>query len=153
MKGDRLRPRGEESPIAGQGAACRLHRRMRLWYQCRKARSNAPHRNRETAMLSIHDRTSRRAFLQIGSLALGGLSLPALLAARAAAAEAKRLVTDKSVIFLFLHGGPSQTETFDPKMTAGPESRSATGQVATSLPGVTFGGTFPKLAALAHKLA
>ncbi len=94
----------------------------------------------------------RRAFLQIGGLALGGLSLPGLLAERAAAAEAKRLVTDKSVIFLFLHGGPSQTETFDPKMSAPAEVRSATGEVKTKLPGVTFGGTFPKLAALADRL-
>ena len=65
-------------------------------------------------MLAIHDRAfNRRSFLKIGSLALGGLSLPQLFAA-----DAKRLLTDKSVIFLFLHGGPSQIETFDPKMTA-----------------------------------
>ena len=107
-------------------------------------------------MLALHDgnhRYHRRAFLQVGSLALGGLSLPGLLAARARAAEAKRVVTDKSVIFLFLHGGPSQTETFDPKMTAPAEMRSATGEVASRLPGVTFGATFPKLAALADRIA
>src|SRR5581483_2630280 len=80
----------------------------------------------------------------------GGLSLPALLAR---AGEAKRLVADKSVIFLFLHGGPSQTETFDPKMSAPAGIRSATGEVATTLPGITFGATFPKLAALANKIA
>ncbi|HMC64700.1 MAG TPA: DUF1501 domain-containing protein, partial [Gemmataceae bacterium] len=97
-------------------------------------------------------RVHRRAFLQIGSLALGGWSLPELLASRTAAAESTRLVKDKSVIFLFLHGGPSQIETFDPKMTAPVEIRSATGEVATRIPGVTFGGTFPKLAALADKL-
>ena len=67
-------------------------------------------------------RYNRRSFLKIGSLALGGLSLPGLLAARAG--DANKLVTDKSVIFLFLHGGPSQTETFDPKMTAPAEIRS-----------------------------
>ncbi len=104
-------------------------------------------------MLSFSDPTpgcSRRAFLRVGSLALGGLGLPGLLAARAA--EPARVVTDKSVIFLFLHGGPSQTETFDPKMTAPAGIRSATGEVATKLPGVTFGTSFPKLAALADKL-
>jgi uncharacterized protein (DUF1501 family) len=101
-------------------------------------------------MLTIHD---RRAFLRIGSLALGGLSLPGLLAARARAAEAKRPVTDKSVIFLFLHGGPSQFETFDPKMTAPAEVRSTTGEIATRLPGVTFGSTFSRLAARADRLA
>jgi uncharacterized protein (DUF1501 family) len=111
----------------------------------------------EFAVLTFHDphrRHHRRAFLQVGGLALGGLTLPGLLAARALAAkgEGKPLVTDKSVIFLFLHGGPSQTETFDPKMTAPEGVRSATGEVKTRLAGVTFGGSFPKLAALADKV-
>jgi hypothetical protein len=93
---------------------------------------------------------TRRGFLTIGTLGLGGLSLSGLLAARAQAATPDRVLTGKSVIFLMMHGGPSQIETFDPKMTAPDGVRSVTGQVATSLPGVTFGATFPKLAALAH---
>src|SRR6266849_1012524 len=101
-------------------------------------------------MLSFSDpRCNRRAFLRISSLALGGLSLSHLLGARAHATEVRRPVTDKSVIFLFLHGGPTQIETFDPKMTAPVEFRSTTGQVATRIPGITFGGTFPKLGQLA----
>ena len=108
-------------------------------------------------MLSIYDssgRGGRRDFLRIGSLALGGLSLPQLLAAKALGAQSDlRPVTGKSVIFLFLHGGPSQTETFDPKMSAPAENRSVTGEIDTKLPGITFGGTFPKLASLADKLA
>jgi uncharacterized protein (DUF1501 family) len=114
------------------------------------------HPNRGADMLNLFDcaaRYQRRAFLQIGSLALGGLCLPGLLAARARAAEDRGVVTDRSVIFLFLHGGPSQYETFDPKMTAPAEVRSATGEVATKIPGVTFGATFPRLAALTDKLA
>lgn len=106
-------------------------------------------------MLSLCDsraRFGRREFLRVGGLALGGLSLPGLLEAKAAATQAGRLVRDKSVIFLFLHGGPSQFETFDPKMTAPSDIQSATGEVATRIPGVTFGGTFPKLASLADKL-
>jgi hypothetical protein len=106
-------------------------------------------------MLSIYDPRrglGRREFLRIGSLALGGLSLPSLLAAQAKAAP-RRIATDKSVILLFMHGGPSQIETFDPKMTAPVEVRSVTGEVPTSLPGITFGGTYPKLAALAQKLS
>jgi hypothetical protein len=104
-------------------------------------------------VLSIHDH-DRRAFLKIGGLALGGLSLPDLLTVKARAAEVSRsVVRDRSVIFLFLHGGPSQIETFDPKMTAPSEFRSATGERTTTLPGVTFGGTFPRLAALADRVA
>ncbi len=97
-------------------------------------------------MLTIRDprgACSRRDFLRIGSLGLGGLALPELLAARAHGASTNRAVHDRSVILLFLHGGPSQTETFDPKMDAPAGIRSATGEVATSLPGITFGGTFP----------
>lgn len=96
--------------------------------------------------------TDRRSVLRIGSLGLGGsvFSLPQFLAAKAAAPA---LVKDRAVVFLFMHGGPSQTETFDPKMDMPSEIRSATGEVPTSLPGVTFGATFPKLAKLAHKLA
>ena len=84
-------------------------------------------------MLTIHD---RRSFLRVGSLALGGLSLTDLFAAKALA-QSRPLLKDKSVIFLFLHGGPSQIETFDPKMTAPSEFRSTTGEVRTCLPGVT----------------
>src|SRR5256714_3411657 len=109
-------------------------------------------RARGQPVLTIHDpRLSRRAFLQIGGLALGGLTLPGWLAARAS--DSKQLVSDKSVIFLFLHGGPSQIETFDPKMSAPEGIRSATGEIATALPGVTFGSSFPKLAKLAERLA
>jgi len=107
-------------------------------------------------VLSLCDpraRFGRREFLRVGGLALGGLSLPGLLQAKADAALAGRLVRDKSVIFLFLHGGPSQFETFDPKMSAPSDIHSATGEVATRIPGVTFGGTFSKLASLADKLS
>src|SRR5688572_18103426 len=106
-------------------------------------------------MLSIYDRHrgfGRREFLKIGSLSLGGLSLPGLLAAQAKAAP-RKVATDKSVILLFMHGGPSQIETFDPKMSAPAEIRSMTGEVATTLPGITFGGTYPKLAALAERFS
>jgi hypothetical protein len=103
-------------------------------------------------MLTLHDSNSgcgRRDFLRIGTLGLGGLSLANLLAA----AESSGSRPGKSVIFLFQHGGPSQFETFDPKMTAPAEIRSSTGEIATRLPGITFGSTFAKLAQLAHKMA
>jgi hypothetical protein len=101
-------------------------------------------------------RYGRREFLRIGGLGLGGLSLASLLSSVAKAgvplSEAGKPVTDKAVVFLFLHGGPSQYETFDPKMTAPAEIRSATGEVKTVLPGVTFGSSFPKLAKIADRL-
>ena len=102
-----------------------------------------------------HGRLQRREFLRIGSLALGSaFALPNLLASRAAAAdELAPMVRDKSVVFLFLQGGPSQLETFDPKMAAPREYRTITGEVRTKLPGVTFGGTFPQMASIADKLA
>jgi hypothetical protein len=97
---------------------------------------------------------SRREFLTIGSLGLlGGLTLPDLLAARTRASAAGHLVKDKSVVLLFLQGGPSHIEFFDPKMSAPADVRSMTGEVQTKLPGITFGGTFTRLASLADKLA
>jgi hypothetical protein len=94
---------------------------------------------------------TRREFLRIGGLTLGGLTLPWLWELQARANADRRPVTDKSVVFLFLQGGPSQFETFDPKMSAPSNVRSATGEIATSLPGVTYGSTFERLAKLAHK--
>lgn len=97
---------------------------------------------------------ARRDFLRVGSLALGGLSLSQMLQARAASAAAGApFVKDKSVVLLYLSGGASHIETFDPKMSAPDGTRSLTGEVATRVPGVTFGGTFPRLAQHADKLA
>src|SRR5262245_11472911 len=107
------------------------------------------------AMLTLHTNSSerdctgisRRNFLRVGSLALGGLSLPWLLEARArAAAVEPGWVKDKAVVMVFLGGGASHIETFNPNMNGPEESRSVTGEVKTTLPGVTFGGTFPELA-------
>lgn len=99
-------------------------------------------------------RVTRRNCIQAGSLAIGGLTLPDLLAARASAAARGVGVRDKSVVLLWLDGGPPQHETFDPKMDTAPsEICSMTGETKTSLPGVTFGGTFGKLAKWAHRMA
>lgn len=99
------------------------------------------------------DGTTRRDFLKVGTLGIGGMGLPALLAARAQAAQAGLPVKDTSVVWLWLGGGPTHVETFDPKMTAPSEFRSVTGEVSTTLPGVTLGGTFPEMAKVADKLA
>ena len=96
-------------------------------------------------MLSLfNDRCSRRkAMLQIGSLGSFGLADQLALVADSPSAD---VLKGRSVVFLFLHGGPSQIETFDPKMTAPAEIRSATGEVLSQTPGITLGGTFPGLA-------
>ncbi|MFO0877141.1 MAG: DUF1501 domain-containing protein [Gemmataceae bacterium] len=110
-------------------------------------------------MLTIFDesRLGRRDFLRVGSLGLGGLALPGFFPARASESDSTPVtgkpVNDVSVIFLFLHGGPSQIETFDPKMSAPEGIRSATGEVKTCLPGITFGGSFPRLARLADRVS
>jgi len=103
-------------------------------------------------MLTLTERTremSRRGFLTLGTLGLGGLSLSSLLRA---AEERPGHVTGKSVIFLFQQGGPSQFETFDPKPEAPEGIRTVTDLVQTSLPGVRFGSTMSQLAKLADKL-
>jgi len=97
---------------------------------------------------------SRRNFLQAGTLALGSLSLPWLLRTRARAADSNPgFVKDKAVIMVFLGGGASHIETFNPNMDAPEPYRSITGEVKTSIPGITLGGTFPLLAPLAKHLA
>lgn len=96
---------------------------------------------------------TRRDAIGVGTLGLGALSLPHLLRARAEAASTGAEVKDTSVIWLWLSGGPTHVETFDPKMTAPMEYRSVTGEVSTSIPGVTLGGTLPKIAGVADKMA
>jgi len=103
-------------------------------------------------MLTLTERPhglSRRGFLTLGTLGLGGLSLSNLLAA---AEEQPKHITGKSVIFLFQQGGPSQFETFDPKPDAPDGIRTITPTVRTSVPGVHFGEPMSQLAKLAHKL-
>lgn len=102
------------------------------------------------AALEFFDSLSgnRRAFLRVGGLAAAS----GLLGNKAAlAAEAVR--TGKSVIFLFLHGGPSQFETFDPKPRAPAEIRSVYGSCSTSVPGVEYSANMPGLARWAHRTA
>ncbi len=95
---------------------------------------------------------TRREFLQVGAMGLGGLTLPWLLETKATAAADVNFVKDKSVVFLYLNGGPSHIETWDPKMTAPVEIRSMLGEVKTNIPGITFGSSFPKIASVADKL-
>lgn len=112
-------------------------------------------------MLTVYSRSgatncqghSRRDFLRVGALSLGGWSLVDQLRLQSHAASGESLVRDKAVVVLFLSGGASHIETFDPKLTAPSEIRSMTGEVATTLPGITFGATFERLATRAKSLS
>lgn len=94
------------------------------------------------------DGLSRRSFLQAGALGLGGLTLADLMAAPAGS----NYVKDKAVVLLFLGGGPSQHETWDPKPDGRGSSTSIAGHIPTALPGVRFASYFPKMAELADRL-
>ncbi len=99
------------------------------------------------------DGATRRDFLRVGALGLAGLTLSDLLRMKADAAASGATINNKGVIWLWLAGGPTHVETFDPKMSAPVEYRSITGEAKTPIPGVTIGGTFPKIAAVADKMA
>lgn len=103
----------------------------------------------------------RREFLRVGGLSCLGAGIGSLLggpalakgAAAANAATLPKHLSGKSVIFVFCHGGPSQYETFDPKMSAPNGIRSLTGECQTVVPGMTFGGSFQKLAKVADRVS
>ena len=97
--------------------------------------------------------STRRDFLRVGALGMGALTLSDCLRSRAEAAAAGVPVRNKSVIWLWLGGGPTHVETFDPKMTAPAEYRSVTGEVKTNVPGITLGGNFEQMAKVADKMA
>jgi uncharacterized protein (DUF1501 family) len=82
------------------------------------------------------DDHSRRDFLKVGTLGLTGLTLGGLLRGRAAAAAEGRSPRDTAVVWLWLQGGPSHIETFDPNMDAPAEFRSMVGAVKTTIPRV-----------------
>src|SRR6201995_5793363 len=99
------------------------------------------------------DGSTRRDFLRAGALGMGGIMLPDLLRARAQASAAGQPTRNTSVVWLWLGGGPTHVETFDPKMSAPAEFRSVVGSVKTNLPGVEIGSVFPKVAQNADKMA
>ncbi len=112
-------------------------------------------------MLTIQSKTgsrdcqgnTRRDFLKAGFLGLGGLTLPWLLEQKARAASESGFLRDKSIVLIFLGGGASHIETFNPNMGALEPYCSVTGEVRTTVPGITLGGTFPHLAQHARNMA
>jgi hypothetical protein len=95
-------------------------------------------------------RLSRRDFMRAGSLSVGscGLSLCAMENAGAAPPAAGRA---RSCIVLFLVGGPSHLETWDPKPNAPVEVRGPFRPISTSVAGIRVSEHLPRLARLAHR--
>ena len=96
------------------------------------------------------DSATRRSFLQLGALGVGGLTLADLLRLEA---QAGAKATKKSIINIFLSGGPSHLDTFDLKPNAPSEFRGEFRPIATNVPGFEISEHFPKLATLADKFS
>ncbi len=96
------------------------------------------------------DGISRRDFLKIGGLALGGLSLTEVLAA-----EARAGIRDshKAIIMVYLPGGPAHQDTFDLKPDAPSDIRGEFKPIKTSVPGIQICEHMPKIARMMEKFA
>ena len=92
----------------------------------------------------------RREFLQIGSLALGGLTLSQLLAAEASAGSK---ASHKSVIMVYLVGGPPHQDMWDLKPDAPAEVRGEFKPIATNVPGIRICEHLPRLAKMTDRIA
>jgi len=100
--------------------------------------------------VSFCDGLTRRDFLHAGALSTLGLTLPGLLAYRASAATRDR---DVNCIMIFLVGGPSHIDTFDPKPNAPDEVRGPFKPIRTSVPGTQITEIFPKTAKRADRFS
>ncbi len=90
------------------------------------------------------DKVSRRSFLKIGGLAMGGLTLPQILRAEEQSGVRS---SHKSVIMIFLSGGPPHQDMVDLKMDAPAEIRGEFQPIDTSVPGIQICEHLPRLAA------
>jgi hypothetical protein len=95
------------------------------------------------------DGLSRRSLLQVGGLALGGLSLPQLFRAEAQAGSGG---DKRSIIMVYLSGGLAHQDTFDLKPDAPAEVRGEFKPIPTNVPGVQFGELLPKLSRCMDKM-
>jgi hypothetical protein len=105
---------------------------------------------------TLCDGLTRREFLRVGGLGVAGLTLPALLhakASRRAQPGGSSGGKAKSCIQLFMWGGPSQLETFDLKPHAPDGIRSLFQPIATSVPGIRICEHLPRMAQLVERYA
>src|SRR6187549_3178338 len=98
------------------------------------------------------DSVSRRRFLQVGGLAVGGLTLANFLRLQAQAGTAAPPM-DKSVIMICLGGGPSHLDTYDMRPSSPVEYRGEFNPIATKVPGRQMCELMPRQAEIADKLA
>ncbi len=99
---------------------------------------------------SFCDGQSRRDFLKIGGMVMGGLALPQVLAAEAQAGTGR---SHKAIINVFLPGGPPHQDFWDVKMDAPAEIRGEFQAIKTNVSGIEISEIFPKIAAIADKCA
>src|SRR5262245_25389295 len=95
---------------------------------------------------------SRREFLRVGGLSALGLTLPDLFRADAGSSEyagERPAARARSCILLFLSGGPSHFETFDPKPDTRTEYRTIFNTIRSSVPGIHLCEHLPDVAAQA----
>ena len=98
------------------------------------------------------DGRSRRSFLQIGGLAMGGLTLPQILAAEQSSPKTKGRLGHKAVIMVYLPGGPPHHDMTDLKPNAPSGIRSPFQPIRTNVPGIHVCELLPKLAKTMDKL-
>ena len=96
------------------------------------------------------DGMSRRSWLQIGGLALGGMALPDILRAEAESGDTAGRA--KGIIMVVLPGGPSHLDMYDLKPDAPSEIRGEFQPIATNVPGIDICELMPRLAARTDKL-
>lgn len=96
------------------------------------------------------DGLSRRDFLRIGGLGLGGLALPELLSAEAAQGIRQ---SHKAVIMIFMTGGPPHQDMYDLKTEAPAEIHGPFRPIATRVPGIQVCEHLPRLAGMMDRLA
>jgi hypothetical protein len=98
------------------------------------------------------DGISRRDFLRVGGVGLGGLALADLLRAEARSGPGSRR-RGKSIIYIVLGGGLSHLDSYDPKPEAPAEIRGEFRTIPTTLPGVRFGEHMTHTARQLHRAA
>src|SRR5207253_11386850 len=103
-----------------------------------------------SARMGYCDGQTRRDFLKVGGLALGGLSLPGLLRAEAQAGVGR---SHKAVIMIFLAGGPPHQEMVDLKPGAPSGIRGEYRPIPTNVPGLDICEYMPRLARMMDRFA